>query len=146
MSYQFDDFVAMLNGELTDNFKSNVIIYDYIKALNIPKHGNDKSYQALADGAKKIKDEAKKFISRRQYQDMPQEEKEKYIADVTTRFVREIEKEKLYYFLMATNNHSQVFVVQSPEDKTKEKKFLGYEWSNRKGAEGIHYLNTGSIK
>ena len=64
----------------------------------------------------------------------------------TLNFIREIEKEKLYYYLLAASNPQPVLVVQSPSDKEQEKKFLGYEWSNRKGDEGIHYLNTGKIK
>lgn len=48
--------------------------------------------------------------------------------------------------MLAASNPQPVLVVQSPSDKSLEKKFLGYEWSNRKGAEGIHYLNTGKIK
>ena len=46
-------------------------------------------------------------------------------------------------------NPQPIIVVTSPENKgkrdRKEQEFLGYEWSDRKGAEGIHYLNTGKI-
>ena len=64
----------------------------------------------------------------------------------TLRFIREIEKEKLNYFLLEASNPQPVLLVQSPTDKDQEKSFLGYEWSNRKGDEGIHYLNTGKLK
>lgn len=64
----------------------------------------------------------------------------------TLQFIREIEKEKLYYYLLTASNPQPVVVVQSPSDAAQEKKFLGYEWSNRKGDEGIHYLNTGKMK
>lgn len=64
----------------------------------------------------------------------------------TLKFIREIEKEKLYFYMLAASNPQPVLVVQSPSDKSLEKKFLGYEWSNRKGAEGIHYLNTGKSR
>lgn len=68
----------------------------------------------------------------------------------TLNFIREIEKEKLYYYLLAASNPQPVLVVQSPLNETKkdrkEQQFLGYEWSNAKGREGIHYLNTGEIK
>ena len=33
-------------------------------------------------------------------------------------------------------------IVQTPNDKDEKKKFLGYEWSKRKGQEGIKYIGT----
>lgn len=150
MGYQYDDYVALLKGELTESFKSNEMIQDYIKALNIPRKGNDKSH-TLADEAKRTKDNAKNYIKRKQFKSLSQKEKEEYYNEITISFIREIEKEKLYYFLLATDNHQQVLVVQTPlndpkKKDDKEQSFLGYEWSKRKGAEGIHYLNTGAIK
>jgi type I restriction enzyme M protein len=47
----------------------------------------------------------------------------------------EREKEKFFYFLLAFNQ--KVTLVKTGE-KQEEKKFLGYEFSNRRGSEGIH--------
>ncbi len=47
----------------------------------------------------------------------------------------ELEKEKLLYFILAYN---QKVVLVKTGQKTKEKQFLGYEFSNRRGSEGIH--------
>lgn len=47
----------------------------------------------------------------------------------------ELEKEKLSYFILAYNQ--KVTVVKTGEKKD-EKKFLGYEFSSRRGSEGIH--------
>lgn len=41
----------------------------------------------------------------------------------TLRFIREIEKEKLNYFLLAASNPQPVLLVQSPTDKDQEKVF-----------------------
>lgn len=49
----------------------------------------------------------------------------------------ELEKEKVYYFILAYNQ--KVVVVRTGE-KNKEKQFLGYEFSNRRGCEGIHSI------
>lgn len=43
---------------------------------------------------------------------------------------------------MATDNKGEVLVVKSPEKGNSLKEFLGYEWSDRKGNEGIKYLRT----
>lgn len=47
----------------------------------------------------------------------------------------EIEKEKLLYFILA---YKQNVTVVKTGEKQAEKKFLGYEFSNRRGSEGIH--------
>lgn len=48
------------------------------------------------------------------------------------------EEEKLFYFVLTT---SQKVVVVKSGSKTKEKQFLGYEFRNGKGSEGIHPVN-----
>ena len=37
--------------------------------------------------------------------------------------------------------NQQTLITKSPTDNKEQSKFLGYEWSNRKGSEGIKYLN-----
>lgn len=50
------------------------------------------------------------------------------------------EKEKLYYFILA---YPQKVVVIKTGEKEAEKQFLGYEFSNRRGSEGIHAIQRG---
>ncbi|MFN4364643.1 restriction endonuclease subunit S [Chryseobacterium hispalense] len=52
----------------------------------------------------------------------------------------EIEKEKLFYFILA---HPQKVVLVKSGEKDAEKRFLGYEFSNRRGSEGIHPIQRG---
>ena len=54
--------------------------------------------------------------------------------------VLDLEKEKLLYFILAYNQ--KVTLVKTGE-KQQEKKFLGYEFSNRRGSEGIHPIQRG---
>lgn len=142
MGYTYDDYVALMRGELTPEFMATEMAQEYVKALNIHKQGKNSSSTALAVEAKKERDEAQSFVKSRAYKELVPSGREEAIARFTLRFIQAIEKEKLYYYLLAANNPQQVLVVQSPDDKKKEKLFLGYEWSNRKGDEGIHYLNT----
>ena len=51
-----------------------------------------------------------------------------------------IEKEKLYYFILTYNQRS---VLVKTGEKDAEKQFLGYEFSNRRGSEGIHAIQRG---
>lgn len=144
MGYTRDDYLSMLKGKLTDTFIATDMVKQYADALNIPKTKDNPTSKSWNPEAKAIRDE----------------EQTKYLKDPTPtkrlnallRFVRAIEREKLYYFMLAATDPQPVVIVQSPlnskeePDKEKEKKFLGYEWSNRKGNEGIHYLNTGKLK
>lgn len=54
--------------------------------------------------------------------------------------VIEKEKEKLYYFILA---YPQKVVLVKTGEKEAEKRFLGYEFSNRRGSEGIHPIQRG---
>lgn len=57
-------------------------------------------------------------------------------------YAKAIESEKVYFYLMAKDNKTDVLVVKSPADNKKNKEFLGYEWSSAKGNEGIKYLGS----
>jgi len=54
--------------------------------------------------------------------------------------ILEIEKEKLLYFILA---YKQKVTIVKTGEKKEEKKFLGYEFSNRRGSEGIHPIQRG---
>ena len=53
----------------------------------------------------------------------------------------EVEKEKLLYFLLTYN---QTIVLVKTGKGKEEKKFLGYEFSERRGHEGLHWLSCGT--
>lgn len=69
----------------------------------------------------------------------PQEQKED-IEKKLLKYIQEIEKDKLYYYMLAYNNSSKVLIVKSPSENKSQKSFLGYEWSGAKGSEGIKYF------
>lgn len=60
-----------------------------------------------------------------------------YIVKYSIDKILEIEKEKFFYFILAYNQ--KITLVKSGE-KQDEKKFLGYEFSFRRGSEGIHAI------
>ncbi len=51
-----------------------------------------------------------------------------------------LEKEKLFYFITA---YKQKITVVKSGEKKEEKRFLGYEFSSRRGSEGIHPIQRG---
>lgn len=58
-------------------------------------------------------------------------------------FVESIERSKLYYFALTCKQTTTV--VTGPTDVKEQKAFLGYDWSNRKGAEGIVIHTPGGM-
>lgn len=52
-------------------------------------------------------------------------------------YVQGIERDKLYYFLLASDQKCPVLIIKSPSDTKAQKQFLGYDWSSAKGDEGI---------
>ena len=54
--------------------------------------------------------------------------------------ILELEKEKLFYFIVT---YPQKLILVKTGEKNEEKQFLGYEFSNRRGSEGIHPIQRG---
>ena len=53
-----------------------------------------------------------------------------------------MEKDKLLYYLLLQSQKNNVVVVNAPNKSKAKKEFLGYEWSKRKGSEGIKYISS----
>ena len=70
-----------------------------------------------------------------------EEEKEQIRKDKFYAWALNIEQEKLYYFTLVYRQ--QTLVIAAPSENKEQKDFLGYEWSNRKGAEGIKIKKPG---
>ena len=60
-----------------------------------------------------------------------------YIAKYSINKILEIEKEKFFYFILV---YKQKLTLVKSGEKQDEKKFLGYEFSFRRGSEGIHAI------
>ena len=73
------------------------------------------------------------------YQEYSKKIKAKTEAELLDKILA-IEAEKLLYFILA---YPQKIVLVKTGDKKEEKRFLGYEFSNRRGSEGIHPIQRG---
>lgn len=92
--------------------------------------------------------EAKKIKKTKEYKNKSKEEQIEYLNEKFIQKTKEIEKEKFFFFLLTFYNAKKhnddkfyefqnVFVVKAPEKTEKQKEFLGYEFSKRRGYEGI---------
>ena len=137
--FEWEDYHAFLAGNMTDRF----LEHETIQAYRTSFFGNQRNaMKGVCDQAKEIRT---KFISRQKtqaYKRLPEEEKKKQETKAFLQFIIAIEKEKVYYFILAKTTPNPVVIVKSPSGTANMKRFLGYEWSDSKGNEGIKYLNV----
>ena len=86
--------------------------------------------------------ETKKRKNQPSFKKLGKEEQEAILQVELTKFIKEKEEEKVYFYLLAQSNKTEVLIVKSPADNKAMKTFLGYEWSSAKGNEGIKYLGA----
>lgn len=87
------------------------------------------------------KGEALRLKKQRAFKTLSTAEQEAKIKVAFYDYIRPIEAEKLRYFALTRKQHT--LVITAPSDNKEQKEFLGYDWSNRKGNEGIKILRPG---
>jgi type I restriction-modification system DNA methylase subunit/restriction endonuclease S subunit len=155
------DYKQMLEGKITDELYWSEIFEEYAKVFKnteakiIEKYAKqlanlEKIFLAEIRKENKSRPEenqltdkelisyAKEFLPNRKITWEAEQKAE--IDKEFLKFVKEIEKEKMYYFILASHNPQKVLIVKVPTDSKAQKQFLGYEWSAAKGKEGIKYL------
>lgn len=126
LELNIEDYQSLLMGAPSDTLLATDYFASYVKEFDkwseIKNLKKRKSFKALS------KDEQKAELDRR-------------LVD----YLKAVEKDKVYYFVLACLNPQPVLIIKSPS-KTKEMKaFLGYEWSSAKGSEGIKYLGGAKL-
>ena len=137
--YDLEDYLSFFSGNVSDSFMQNELIQTYKDSF----FGNQRNaMKGVCDKAKEIRTRFRSRQNTQAYRRLPEDEKKKQEQKVFIQFVTEIEKEKVYYFILAKTVANPVVIVKSPSGTTNTKRFLGYEWSDTKGNEGIKYLNV----
>lgn len=143
------------NGDRDKLFEDDGLLTDYCSMLGVERllyttllcgkpdkelwsHSLFKAYREQYQSDSKANSIRKKRITQRYTLEDKQRELEQYIVGAT----RDIEQEKLYYYLLSRSNSQPVLIVKSPVKTADIKQFLGYEWSTRKGSEGIKYIGA----
>ena len=138
--YDIKEYKEFLKGTITESLHKTEMFEMYDKTLDIySKHGKIDT-KGLNNTAKEIRAKARIKVKQKSFVNMTKEERAAFEKKTFYDFVAAIEKEKLYFFLLIFTNQD-VLIVKSPE-KDAIKKFLGYEWSDTKGSEGIKYINV----
>lgn len=122
MGYNQADFSEFLNGKINATLAKTPEFSEYEKAfLSSSGYANLLKAKAYKDAQNQADKESLKQAS-------------------FLKFAIEIEKDKLLHFTL--NHKTEVLIIKSPSDLKEQKKFLGYEWSNRKGDEGLKELHN----
>ena len=144
----FETNKAFEDDGLLEKYCSHIEIDIEVYKTLLCQNIDEKIYEK--DSFKEYKNEFEKLSDTknrrrtRTYTALTQEKKEEIEKSELGKYIRLIEKDKFYYFCLASKNSCDVIIVKSPSDGKENKKFLGYEWSSAKGNEGIHYLSSGT--
>ncbi len=148
---------AILSGNFADDWEDADVFKKYIEKINVPED----LYKAFAsETATKEElagneyfaqyinwfDNLTEVVNKRKstkFSRLTEDEQKAEIKDMFYKTVKNVEYEKLIYFTLVYNQITLTIIA--PADNAEQKKFLGYDWSNRKGAEGIQINQPGGM-
>ncbi len=121
LELQFEDYQTLFAGKPNKELLETEIFKEYQKEFNkwaeVKNRKKQKTFKALK-----------------------KEEQQTELEKRFNEYVLANEKDKLYYFVLASINPQKVLIIKSPIKTKQIKEFLGYDWSSAKGKEGIKYL------
>lgn len=127
MNYELNSFAAFIdnnnNSQISQTLLNNEVFAEYKIAFD--KSTEYKNLQKSANYKKNSNNEKIKT-----------ELKHKAFIE----YAKNIEIQK--FLCYSQIYYQQTLIIKAPSDNKSIKKFLGYEWSNAKGNEGIHELNS----
>lgn len=116
-----DDYKTVLSGQPNTALLANETFVQYRKSFDasteIVNLKKQKSFKAKPLAEQEAEQE-KRFLS----------------------FMQAVERDKLYHFVLASQQPNPVLIIKSPSDTKAQKQFLGYDWSSAKGDEGIKLI------
>ncbi len=142
--YRLEDFRTFLkDGTINETLSETEVFKAYFESFDSTDRNAMKgACDAAKDIRNRFRSRSKTQTFRRQNDTWKKTEKEKALRN----FIISIEQEKVYIFLLAYTVNIPVLIVKSPTTTAAIKKFLGYEWSDSKGNEGIEYLHLSKSK
>ncbi len=85
--------------------------------------------------------EGKKLTKTKEYQNLDKSSQDMRYRESLYEYINKQEREKIYYFSLIYDQRT--VIIKSPKENTEQVEFLGYDWSNRKGFEGIQIITSG---
>ena len=150
-----DTIQAIFNNQKIDEWMDNAILDDYLdhigvgkdlyisfieEVLNYKDFKENEYFKMYVDNFEDST-ELKNLESRTSFKKLTEEEQDVNRNNLFYTSIKDIEKEKLFYFSLV--REQKTLVVKAPTTASGQYEFLGYQWSNRKGSEGIQIKNLG---
>ena len=136
-----DSVESILSGNISDEWDDSSIFQMYLQKIGV----SEKLYTDFVKETAKFED-LKNDEYFAQYVEWFESEKKKKTKDEPNAFFKKVkafEREKLFYFALIYKQTTSI--ISAPSDNNEQKKFLGYDWSNRKGSEGIQINQRGGL-
>ena len=150
-----DSVEAIFNGNKISDWKDEEIFEAYITQIEVD--AND--YKAFLKKSYSLEElsgieyfkiyvrafdastDAKNLKKTKAFKSKSAEEQAVVYLDKFYEYAQAIEKEKVLYFALVFRQTT--VIINAPADNKSQKVFLGYDWSNRKGNEGIQIISPG---
>lgn len=133
---------AITKGDVNDEWEDAKVLDAYVRKIEVEKDiylkfakeeyslNEIKTLNYFGEYVEAFNPNAQKYPKKLTDEERQSEELRRFYA-----FAKNVEIQKVKYFTLV---HKQTtLVITAPADNAQQKAFLGYDWSNRKGAEGI---------
>lgn len=151
----YDSVEAIMNCQDLEDWDDKDVIQEYMQQIEVPESVysdflnqslnidelKDSDYFRMYVSAFADSTEAKNLAKTKSYKNLSTEEKGQTYLNKLYEYIRQVEREKLFYFALVYKQTT--VIITAPADNKKQKEFLGYDWSNRKGNEGIQIITPG---
>ena len=142
--YSLDDYrIFLKDGVINETLAETEVFKAYCESFDSTDRN---AMKGVCDEAKEIRNRFRAKSKTQAFKRLSPELKDAERKKVLHNFITSIEREKVYIFLLAYSVSAPVLIVKSPTTNASIKKFLGYEWSDSKGNEGIEYLHLSKSK
>ncbi len=150
-----DSVNAIFNNENLDEWEDKEILTNYLNQIDvdIDFYKSFISQKLLLSKLKRNKhfsiyvqsygnsSDVVKLLNSKSYKKLNKKEQYAKYLENLYKYISPIEREKVFYFSLIYKQ--KTIIVKSPTDNKPQQEFLGYKWSNRKGAEGIQIIKMG---
>lgn len=150
-----DSVDAIFSGAELKEWKDKDILEAYIAQIEVDEDVyvpflnksysldelNDIDYFKMYVGAFADSADAKNLTKTKAYKNKSETEQAAAYLEKFYAYAHSIEAEKLFYFSLVYQQTT--VIITAPADNKAQKDFLGYDWSNRKGNEGIQVITPG---
>lgn len=142
--YALEDYRTFLkDGTINETLSETEVFKAYYESFDSTDRN---AMKGVCDEAKDIRNRFRARSKTRSFGLQTDVQKKTEKEKALRNFIISIEREKIYIFLLAFTVDTPVLIVKSPAKTAAIKKFLGYEWSDSKGNEGIKYLHLTTSK